>query len=265
MEPSVSNENLMFDHHTIRLLIGGIAVSFPVVVLIAASQRIPSISWSYYTGARDLFVGFLFVIGAFLASYKGHKPTLSEDEVGKLWKWLGKYWKGAVKFRIWERENEEDWVSWSGGLAAGVTAVCPITVCVGTQCPYDPISTIHYISAVVLFSTTVYFCLVAFRGQANTKIKTGEGLSGSGIAPKQRRLRFYSFCGWGIVAIMLLSAIMALTELGTMLNIMFWAETVALVLFGIAWLVASHYIPFLADETEQRKLFWSSQKYNETD
>jgi hypothetical protein len=175
---------------------------------------------------------------------------------------LGKFWKGAVKFRIWERENEEDVVSWSGGLAAGVTAVCPITVCVGTKCPFDPISTIHYISAIILFSTTVYFCLVAFRGQADAKLKTDEGGSEGGIAPRQRRLRFYSFCGWGIVAIMLLSAIMALTELGTMLNIMFWAETIALVLFGTAWLVASQYIPFLTDKTEQQKPFWRSHRQN---
>ena len=255
MKPSESKENLVFDYHTIRLLIGLIALTFPWVVSIRASRITPSISWSYWTNARDLFVGLLFVIGAFLVSYKGHKPTLHRDDVGKFWTWVGKFWTGAIDFRIKERKHEEDLVSWVGGIAAWVTATHPTAYCYGENCPSDPISNIHYTGAIVLFATTVYFCLVAFRGQANAKIKN-EGSSGkSGTDPKKLRVRFYSFCGWGIAVIMLGSVVAACTKFDAISNIAFWAETVALELFGIAWLIASQYLPVFTDETERRKLF----------
>ena len=166
MKSSESKEYLAFDYHAIRLIIGFIAVLFPVVVTFCASKITDSISWSYHTDARDFFVGFLFVIGAFLISYKGHKHTLHKNDVGRFWNWVNRFWKGAIKFRIWERKHEEDLVSWVGGVAAVITAVCPTACCLGENCPYDPISRIHYIGAIVLFSTTVYFCLVAFNFQA---------------------------------------------------------------------------------------------------
>lgn len=261
MNPSRSQENLVFDYHTIRLLIGLIALSFPWLVSIRASKITPSISWSYYTNARDLFVGLLFVIGAFLISYKGHKPRLHKNEVGKFWNWVSKFWKGAINFRIREREHEEDLVGWVGGIAAGVTAVNPTAFCVEKTCPSDPTAIIHYIGAFILFATTVYFCLVAFRGQVNAKIKINEGLSGKGGKdPKKLRVRFYSFCGWGIVAIMLGSVVAAYTQFDAISNITFWAEAAALELFGTAWLIASQYLPIVTDERERQKLFWNNER-----
>jgi len=256
MKSSKSKEYLAFDYHAIRLMIGLIAMLFPLVVRIFASKITDSISWSYHTDARDFFVGFLFVIGAFLISYKGHKPTLHKNDVGRFWNWVSIFWKGASNFRIWERKHEEDLVGWMGGVAAWITAVCPTARCLGENCPYDPISYIHYITAIILFSTTVYFCLVAFSAQANAKIKNDEKLSGKGgIGPKQLRVKLYSFCGWGIVVIMVGLVVVKSTQLHTISNITFWAETFALELFGIAWLIASQYLPVFTDETERQKLF----------
>lgn len=245
MEPSESKENLVFDYHTIRGLIGLIAISFPLVVILRAGRITDSISWSYHTDARDLFVGLLFVIGAFLISYKGRKPELHENDVSRFWKWMSRFWKGAINFRIWERKHEEDLVSLIGGIAAWTTAVCPTTRCIGTDCPDDPISSIHYIGAVVLFSTTVYFCLFAFRVRAIAK---------SGNAPKIRSTT-YVICGWGIAAIMLGLIFLKSTQFGAISNLTFWAETAALELFGFAWLIASQYLPWFTEKTEQQKLF----------
>jgi hypothetical protein len=256
MKSSESKEYLAFDYHTIRLIIGLIAVLFPVVVSVRASKITDSISWSYHTDARDYFVGFLFVICAFLISYKGHKHTLDKNDVGKFWSWVNNFWKGAINFRIWERKHEEDLVSWMGGVAAGITAVCPTAHCLGKECPYDPISYIHYMGANVLFSTTVYFCLVAFKSQAIKKIKRDEKLPGkSGFDPKKLRVGFYSFCGWGIVVIMVGLVVLKSTELHTISNTTFWAETFALELFGVAWLIASQYLPVVTSKTERQKLF----------
>ena len=141
-------------------------------------------------------------------------------------------------------------MGWVGGVAAWVVAVFPTAFCV-ENCPSDPISTIHLIGAIVLFSTTIYFCLVAFINQAKAKIEPGK----SGNEPKKLRIRFYSICGWGIAAIMLGSVVAKYIQFDAISNITFWAETAALVLFGIAWLIASQYLPYFTDETEQQKLF----------
>jgi len=256
MKSSESKENLAFDYHAIRLMIGLIVLSIPLVVIILAPGITDSISWSYHTDARDFFVGFLFVIGAFLMSYKGHKFTIHEGDVGKFWSWASNFWKGAINFRIWEKKHEEDLIGWVGGVAAWITAACPTARCLGKNCPHDPIAIIHYLGAIVLFSTTVYFCLVAFRSQAKAKIKKDEKLNRkSGIGPKKLRVAFYSFCGWGITAIMLGLLIVKSTRFEAISHITFWAETFALLLFALAWLTASQYLPFVTDKTERQKLF----------
>lgn len=259
MITSESEEDLVFDYHTIRLIIGAIALLFPWIVGIRASQITDSISWSYYTAARDLFVGFLFVIGALLISYKGHRITLDRNDVGKFWSWVSKFWNGAIGFRIFEREHEEDWVSTLGGIAAIVTALYPTALCIGKKCASDPTANIHYLGAAVLFSTVVYFCLVAFRNQVIDKIKKDEKSHGKGAIdpkdPKKLRLGFYTFCGWTIAAIMLLTVFVTYTAFVTIMNFTFWAEAAALELFGIAWLIASQFLPIFTDKADRAELF----------
>jgi len=255
MSTNESKENLVFDYHTIRGLIGLIAMSFPFVVWALASRITDSISWSYHTNARDVFVGFLFVLGAFLMSYKGHKPTMKEEDVGRFWKWASGFWKGAIKFRILEKMHEEDLVGWIGGVAAWITATFPTSICFEGNCPPDWRSNIHYLGAIVLFSTTVYFCLVAFLSQVNEKIEDDQAGGLTGDSPRKRRRKAYLFCGWGIVAFMFGLLIIKAVKFGAIPNITFWVEAIALELFGIAWAVSSQYLPFVTDEAERQKLF----------
>jgi hypothetical protein len=250
------DESLAFDSYTIRLAIGVIAMLFPVVVALRASGFPDSISWSYYTDARDFYVGFLFVIGGYLISYQGHRPPLDQIHVGKFWNWVNSFWKGAIDFRKRERKYEEDLVTWVGGVAAAITALFPTAYCLGADCPRDPISVIHYIAAALVFGTTVFFCLVAFRSRAVDKLKRAEKLPGkTGAAPRRWRLRFYAVCGWGIAVVMIGVVVLKATSFQPTSNIMFWAETIALELFGIAWLIASQYLPGVTTEAERRSLF----------
>ena len=255
MSTRTGKENLVFDYHTIRGLIGLIAMSFPLVVWILASKITDSISWSYHTNARDFFVGFLFVLGAFLMSYKGHKPIMQEDEVGKFWKLLSGFWKGAIKFRILEKEHEEDLIGWIGGIAAWVTAISPTAICIGENCPPDWRSNVHYLSAIILFSTTVYFCLVAFLNQVNDKIREDKEKGLTGDSPRKRRRKAYLFCGWGIVAFMFALLIVKAVKFSAIPNVTFWVEAIVLELFGLAWAVSSQYLPIVTDETERQRLF----------
>ncbi len=268
MKPSVWKENLAFDYHTIRLIIGLIAFSLPLVVGFAAGKITDSISWSYHTDARDYFVGLLFVIGGFLISYKGNKPTLHKDDVGVVCKWVGRFWTKAINLRIWVRKREEDWMGWVGGIAAWVTALNSTSKCLDCR-PADLESTVHYIGAIILFSTTVYFCLIAFSDQVKKKIEDDEKLLGNvGKDPKQLRLGAYQLCGWGIALIMLgLIAVKFLkfglfVSLSKIPNITFWAEAAALVVFGTAWMIASQFLPIVTDNSERQKLFFEQQGWN---
>ena len=61
------------DHHTIKLIIGVIAISLATLTSFFSETSIQSISASYYEDgwARNIFVGFLFAISAFLLAYNG--------------------------------------------------------------------------------------------------------------------------------------------------------------------------------------------------
>jgi len=72
MNDSASPELKVFDYHTLRGMVGLIAFAIPIVVLIFSSESKNSISAYYYTESRDLFVGMLCIVGAFLFAYNGH-------------------------------------------------------------------------------------------------------------------------------------------------------------------------------------------------
>lgn len=245
-------ENLVFSPYTLRLIVGFIAFALPPFVIIITATITSSISASYHTNARDVFVGLLFVIGAFLLAYNGRSRDLHPNAVGKFWQAVDKFWNGAIEFRLWMRKIEERLVSLIGGVAAICAALFP-TAC--DFCGNDIKSRIHIIAAVILFSTIAYFCLVAFRGQV--KDATDKEVK------KKRRARIYSFCGWGIIVVMLGLVATQFTVPVIARNtwpITFLAETVALGLFGISWMTASKIFTWLADEEEQHKMSLDSVK-----
>lgn len=119
----------VFDYRALRLLVGLIAFSLPIVVSILSSDPLSSISASYYTEARDAFVGMLFIVSAFLWAYNGHSAREARTS----------------KF---------------AAIAAILVALFP------TARNFEPTtleSTIHYGAAIVLFSILAYFCFVYFR------------------------------------------------------------------------------------------------------
>ena len=61
------------DHHTIKLIVGVIAISLATLTSWLSETPIQSISASYHEDGwpRDIFVGFLFSISAFLLAYNG--------------------------------------------------------------------------------------------------------------------------------------------------------------------------------------------------
>lgn len=124
-----------FSSESIRLMVGLITFILPILVSIISFTRLTSISASYYTRARDVFVGLLFVLGAFLVVYKGHTLT-------------------------------ENWIANLGVLAAIIAALFPMAC---DLCQHTLTSYIHAIAGNVLFGVTAYFCLGPFRQSAKGK------------------------------------------------------------------------------------------------
>lgn len=61
------------DHRTIKLIMGVIAIAFPILISALSRPGITSISASYFEGGwpQTIFIGFLFAIAAFLMAYNG--------------------------------------------------------------------------------------------------------------------------------------------------------------------------------------------------
>lgn len=119
----------VFDCRTLRLVMGLIALSLPFIVTAISAQRLESISASYYTDARNVFVGLMFVVGAFLFAYNGW--TMRQAVASKF-----------------------------ASLGAVLVALFP-TAC--KLCEPGLSSHIHQFGAALLFSILAYFCLGPFR------------------------------------------------------------------------------------------------------
>jgi hypothetical protein len=164
-----------------------------------------SISIYYYTDLRNLFVGSLCTIGVFLIACKGYDRR---DEIAG-------YLAGFCAIGV--------------GLCHTAPDGCPIPLT--TQI----LSVFHHVFAAVLFLTLAYFCLFLFR-------ETDPG--GQPTAQKLQRNVVYLVCG-----IAILGSILAIVMVSLLNHVdlfvcqypnpirIFWFESVAVVSFGVAWLV----------------------------
>ena len=138
------------DHHTTRLVVGLIALSLPFVTSFFSNSEITSLSAAYLQNgiSRDIFVGFLFAIAAFLLSYNG--KNICELVLSKV-----------------------------AALAALGVAIFPC-VCKAPSASCENESTklldnIHGISAVIMFLILAYFCY-SFYLSAKDKVEENEDL-----------------------------------------------------------------------------------------
>ncbi len=118
------------DHHTIKLIIGVFAISLATLTSFFSETPLQSISASYYEKgwSRDIFVGFLFAISAFLLAYNG-------------------------------RSTREMVLSKIAACAAIGVAIFPC------KCGYhiEIIPYVHFLSAAVMFVVLAVFCYIFFR------------------------------------------------------------------------------------------------------
>jgi len=251
MEASKKNvdKDTIFDPRALRLMVGLIAFLLPFIVIIVNSRMTSSISASYHTNVRDIFVGALFVIGALFVAYNGHRDVeLTDENIGWFWQWLDTFWAGAIEFRQAERRFEERAVSLLGGIAAILAALFP-TAC--DDCPATLVSRVHGIAAVILFSAVVYFCLVGFLDRVRPALCQSWKKGGRA----KLRAHIYLFCGRTIMVTLLASVVapyILTASVAREQSVVFLAETLALLLFGFAWMTASKFFWFLVDSKEEQ-------------
>jgi drug/metabolite transporter (DMT)-like permease len=195
-----------------RRLIGILGMALPFLCWFAGAvfgkiglQR--SISYYYHTTARDLFVGVLFSVAAFLLTYKG-------------------------------RERIDILVNFPAGLAALGVAFFPCSE--DGVLPGDPVGLfrttaraaerVHMTSAILFFTLLAVNALCLFTLGYRKGKKTPQG---------KVRFVLYIACGSLILLtlLVLLGFFLAKSPLLKRSSLLFWLETVMLFAFGVSWLV----------------------------
>ena len=205
-ERSKSENALVFSYLVLRKTIGLLGASFPFVLYLGAliffrTGIQSSISSYYYTGMGDVFVGTLCAIGFFLLSYKGYKTA--DDIAGNL-----------------------------GCLFAVGMALFPTAPDNSASSVAGFIGYVHFAFAALFFLTLIYFSLFLF-----TKTDQSEP-----AARKLQRNKVYRVCGYIMILCIVLIAIYYLLPDEVVLPIevykpVFWLEAIAVVAFGISWLI----------------------------
>jgi hypothetical protein len=204
-KPPASDSPLVLSYLGLRKAVGVIGIALPFVlalgkVLFDGPGIESSISSYYYTAMRDVFVGSLCAIAVFLMSYKGYERK--DDIAGDL----------AFIFAI------------------GV-ALFPTAPDLNPTSREKLIGGLHHSFAALFFLTLAYFSLILFRKTDPSRRPTRR---------KEMRNVVYTVCGYTILASLALIALVALLPddipLKT-LDPVFWLEAVAVVAFGVSWLV----------------------------
>jgi len=179
---------------------------------------LPSVSDYYHTNSGDLFVGVLFLMGAFQISYRGHQ------RVDDLVTWLtGILALGIATFPC---TPVESFVPASGRI--GVFQLCLKTSGV-----------LHLISAFSFFLVASFYILFFFR-----RGKAGPSQE------KWRKNLVFLLCGSGMLAILAGLAVVFVIKGKPFFDhsgVLFFPECALLLFFGIAWLVKANVVPGLID------------------
>lgn len=213
----------LISYYQLRRAVGFIGLALPFVLMLGemivkslfSDARGPQNSMSeyFYTSMRGVFVGSLCAIGVFLGAYRGY------DRKDRIAGWFACICAvGVALVPVSPDPNYPDWRQYMGLL--------------------------HYAFAATLFATLGYFCLALFTMHK----PTGKPDPKKKMTPeKKQRNVVYVICGWTIYACIVTIAICELLFLNgwspfrreaiIRLAPVYWLEAIAVVAFGISWLV----------------------------
>ena len=262
------------DQERIVKIVGIVALALPIVLWIASHNPVHatcfrfSISHFYYAPFwGTFFTGALFFIGTYLMVWQGEEKSKAD---GRMATRAGFSAFGVALFPTGGWGCDEDMFSarpmTDFGLPAGTNfpaltppqgdpeAVAnayfslefPIAALAWLQAEW-----IHYASAAFMFSFLAWFALAIF-----TRVSPQHKLPNGDLKPrKARRNTIYFFTG-ALIILCILALLLSfiLTLIGVDMawwdraNLTFWFEAIALVSFGMSWMVKGRIFPFLNDE-----------------
>lgn len=204
----------LISYNTLRITIGWLGILLPLA-MIAGNFLFgqchflqDSNSHYYYTITGNLFTGILCAVALFLIAYKGF-------------------------------DNDHIFTSLAGLFALGV-AMFPTNDTSTDGCaivhlpPNELRNIVHYSSAALFFITLAYISLFLFTKSKGYKTKQ-----------KEKRNKVYVVCGAVILIAITSIALFTLFGKDDILdnyNLTFWLEWVALIAFGLSWLVKGELI-----------------------
>jgi len=211
---------MLVSYRTLRRAIGLIGIALPIALVVAENLIclitqdhlakplvLDSISSYYWSGpAHAIFIGSLCAIGVFLWSYCGN---------GK-------------------------WDPLAGNLA------CVAAVCVAVFPNSSVTSTVHYISAAILFLLLAYFCLYSFPGQDPKTTPTPK---------KPLRNKIYITCGVLILVSIVSAAVLQLIYRpdSPPWSLVFVFESLAIWAFGWSWYIKGQGLGVVQDDISRAK------------
>lgn len=193
----------------LRRGVGFVAILLPLAVTIGHAIRsgkvviLGSVSGAYHTEMRDIFVGSMVAIGAFLLGYR--------------------------------HARIDDLLSTVAGFAALGVALFP-SQSLGDELTQTQKVTgyIHLGASAAMFLIMAVFCFFVFT-------RTDQRMSKSDApSPKRKRNSLYVLSGWILVLALAAGAAGSLYlshDLSAKIQPMFWGEAIAIWAFGFAWLV----------------------------
>ena len=221
-----NDDSSTLSYKELRAVVGVLAFALPVIlivggIVIEGYSVQDSISSYYYTNLRGVFVGILFITGAFLFTYR---PTKCYKD-GSFDSVLGDF---ACIFAIGVALFPTDPTVLST-LSAEVIESCTKVVEV---CSQEVIGKLHFVFAALYFIT-----LIIFAGFLFTKSDKPEGAMGT---QKERRNRIYRWCAGIMAACIILIGIYSWRlegkyDLLDYFKPVLVLETAAIWAFGISW------------------------------
>ena len=231
MEHAIAqNDELALSQLALRKGLGLLGLALPLVFLgmSAVSPGLPlqrSLSAYYYVPhLRDLLVGVLWAIGAFLVFYRGYKTVPKAFQ--KLPAWLNRHLTDTKLTTI-------------AGIGALATAILP-TCEFQDHCDGKFIAGLHLAGSVTFLGTLAVLSIWAFT-ESNTARENWD-------AAKRWSNRVYTTCGWTILAALAAAGLVLgfhIKSLGPFTQPVFWLESLAIWAFGISWLVKGETIQAL--------------------
>lgn len=212
-----SHHEMVLSYTRVRMSIGVLGLLLPFILLFGGimeeSGIEPTISDFFHTTYRDIYVGILCAVGVFLISYRGYKR-----EPGEI--------------------IDDDWLATAAGISAFGMAFFPtasrsgeIATMSQRYAGLEVTPIVHYLFALVFFSSLAGFCFIKFARTAR---------------PARRRV--YIMSGWIILLSLLCTSVAAVFKnfIGGQgahfvleYKLIFWFEAIGIWAFGLSWLAKS--------------------------